>query len=356
MVLVRSIQLAGTLVSAGLNGFLLAHITINRLGPSQTLVSLEWMICLLLCYTALNLLILHTRGRSKKTPWLVFFVVMDILCCGAILAIITLLARAGVPSNCAGMTIDPTADKLKNTVFHDDDNGFSTPRFSDEIPGSRGQLDKLCAYERAYYFISVGLIFTFMAMIVLTILRICQGKYTKNNRVYQTMDALHGQDSYELALKLENSRCASHMSSPRVPPPAPQSEGYMSRRTSMRPPSRQPQSHHNIVTQSIPEQPPSHGFGSPPPHPASPISPLSPIRPEAPSSPPPPLGLGIASDNSAESLAAAAMITDGARFGGGYQPGMSTLPPYSPSSPVHLTPPHNGSADNLGYSTKGSMT
>jgi len=191
---------------------------------------------------------------------------------------------------------------------------------------------------------------------VLSVLRICEGRYIKITRALQTMDALHGQDSFELAAKLENSRHPSHSSSPRLPPPAPQSEGYTSRRTSIRPPSRLPQSQHHVVTQSIPERTPSLVFGSPQGHPVSPrghpVSPVSPVIPNPPASPPPPLGLGIASDSSADSIAAAAMITDGARFGGGYQPGMSTLPPYSASSPV-LSRPHNGSADNLGYSSKG---
>ncbi len=46
------------------------------------------------------------------------------------------------------------------------------------------------------------------------------------------------------------------------------------------------------------------------------------------------MGLGIASDHSQDALAAAAMVTDGPRFSGGrgYQPGMSTLPPYSAGS------------------------
>ncbi len=45
MVTVRSLQLFGTLVCAALNGFLLVNLTINRLGPSQALMSLEWIVC-----------------------------------------------------------------------------------------------------------------------------------------------------------------------------------------------------------------------------------------------------------------------------------------------------------------------
>ena len=57
-----------------------------------------------MCYTAIMLLLLHTRARSKRTSWLVCSIVMDVIGCSAVLAIITLLARAGVPSNCAGLT------------------------------------------------------------------------------------------------------------------------------------------------------------------------------------------------------------------------------------------------------------
>jgi hypothetical protein len=124
MLLVRGVQLVAMLVCAGANGFLLAHTTINRLAPSSILVSLEWIvrytpgpvhpvavsankrsqICVMLCYTALCLLCLHTRRRSKRTSWLAVFVLMDALSMGAVLSIITMLSRAGVPSSCGGLT------------------------------------------------------------------------------------------------------------------------------------------------------------------------------------------------------------------------------------------------------------
>jgi len=41
---VRSLQLLGTLVSGSLNGYLLAYIISNKLGESQVMVCLEWIV------------------------------------------------------------------------------------------------------------------------------------------------------------------------------------------------------------------------------------------------------------------------------------------------------------------------
>jgi hypothetical protein len=200
-------------------------------------------------------------------------------------------------------------------------------------------------------------------VIVLGILRICESKYTKNTVVYQRMNQLHGGESFEMAPKIEDSRQSSSRPSPRIPPPAPPSEGVISRqtsiRTSIRPPSRLPQSPHHIQTYGHAARMPSLSMAL---NSTAEVSPILPdTRPNSPpvghtipsagrpSSPEPAIGTvgyGIISDNSAESMAAAALVTDGPRLSGGggaYQPGQATLPPYSPSSPIYPTEPSNSS-------------
>jgi hypothetical protein len=59
---------------------------------------------IMLVYTVLALLIQHTGGRSKRSGWLTAFIVNDILSIGVAVGLITLLARAGLPSMCVGLT------------------------------------------------------------------------------------------------------------------------------------------------------------------------------------------------------------------------------------------------------------
>ncbi len=44
LVVVRCLQVLGMVVSGSLNGFLVAYLTLRRLGASQTIVCLEWIV------------------------------------------------------------------------------------------------------------------------------------------------------------------------------------------------------------------------------------------------------------------------------------------------------------------------
>lgn len=126
LVFVRCLQILGTLVSAILNGFLLVYIHVNKLGLSSNMFSLEIMVrttgitatystedsnssqqtCVTLIYTAVVLLVQHTGRRHlrARTSLIATFVVGDVLLTGLMIAIISIMARAGVPSNCFGLT------------------------------------------------------------------------------------------------------------------------------------------------------------------------------------------------------------------------------------------------------------
>lgn len=98
-------------------------------------------------------------------------------------------------------------------------------RFSDETLGHKGELDRYCAFERSVYFIAIGLIFTLMIAIVLSVLRICEGRYTKNTRVDELLGQLERANEKEQQSPLL-------MTTPRfITPP---SEGIITRQTSIR--------------------------------------------------------------------------------------------------------------------------
>ena len=212
--------------------------------------------------------------------------------------------------------------------------GYTTVRFSDESPLHKGQLDKYCALERSFYFIAVAIVFSYTTTITLSILRICEGRYISMKEYQRVLNALHGDgSSYELANKTEQAhRVVSVASlSPQVPAPSP-SEAF----TSPRPPihlatTASPPHQPHLITQAIPPCPKlsvsvASSSRSPPP-----------LPPPLPRSPPLPVGLGVATDDSQDHIAASAMITDGPRFNGGYEPGILALPPYSPRSPSRMS-------------------
>ena len=61
-------------------------------------------ICAVLGYSTVAIIFQRTKRRSKNTSWLGCFVFFDVLFCAITLGIITLLARAGLPVHCKGMT------------------------------------------------------------------------------------------------------------------------------------------------------------------------------------------------------------------------------------------------------------
>jgi hypothetical protein len=138
LVFVRVVQIIGTLMSASLNGFLLVWIHVNRLGLTDDMFALEIMVCtitrrvschdhkllspsltdlatlscsrqtcIMLIYTASVLLLQHTggrRGRRNNSRLVIAFVIGDVISTGLTVGISTMLARAGVPIHCGGLT------------------------------------------------------------------------------------------------------------------------------------------------------------------------------------------------------------------------------------------------------------
>ncbi|KAB5566403.1 hypothetical protein GE09DRAFT_1218665 [Coniochaeta sp. 2T2.1] len=201
-----------------MNGFLLAWIHVKDLGLKQNIVVLELMIAIMFLYSLLALGVIHSQGRSKRAGWLAFFIVGDVLNIGLAVGLITVLARAGLPIICVGLT-------HVGFGLERPDPEFTTIGFSDGQAGHKGKLDKLCTLERSVYFIAVGLVFNFMATIVLAVLRICEGSYTRTSKVSELLNSLERADDKEYQSPLL-------MTAPRfIPPP---SEGIITRQTSLR--------------------------------------------------------------------------------------------------------------------------
>ncbi|KAB5583061.1 hypothetical protein GE09DRAFT_1077441 [Coniochaeta sp. 2T2.1] len=220
MALLRVFQTFPLLAAGIMNGFLLAWIHVKDLGLKQNVVVLELMIAIMFLYSLLALGVIHSQGRSKRAGWLAFFIVGDVLNIGLAVGLITVLARAGLPIMCVGLTHGNLGFGLERT-----DPSFTTIGFSDGQAGHKGKLDKLCTLERSVYFIAVGLVFNFMATIVLAVLRICEGTYTRTSKVSELLNSLERADDKEYQSPLL-------MTAPRfIPPP---SEGIITRQTSLR--------------------------------------------------------------------------------------------------------------------------
>ncbi|KAI5856715.1 hypothetical protein GGS23DRAFT_588843 [Durotheca rogersii] len=328
----RLLQASGTLVTAIMNGFLLAYVHLNRLGLANSMFCLEMMICVAFIYSSIVLLMQHVGSRRQRTSTtlIAVFVVGDLMFNGLTIAIITLLARAGLPSDCHGLTrtnVEPgDAPDLPR-------EGFDTIRFGNKERGEKGQLDRYCSMERGFYCIAVALVFTYTITVVLAVLRIFERRWTGQDR-------LHTFASVDNVYRLDH--VGSKVNSPstgRAPENLePSTEGVMpAPRTS--PILRIPP----VVVPSggAPGPRVPHGQAQSEPFPVSPVSAASPTSQVSPISTVARHHTSFASsaaldasigglmvNHTMESTAEAAMITDGYRHPP--QPGMPSLPPYSP--------------------------
>lgn len=67
LVVVRSLQVLGMLISAVLNGFLLVYIHLNRLGLSGTMLALEVMVSIR-CVASICIVVIDKMARHVL-PW-----------------------------------------------------------------------------------------------------------------------------------------------------------------------------------------------------------------------------------------------------------------------------------------------
>ncbi|KAI0601012.1 hypothetical protein F4775DRAFT_476397 [Biscogniauxia sp. FL1348] len=322
LVVLRIFQVLAEFVSATMNGFLLAYIQVNKLAYSNSLFALELMACAALIYSSLVLLIQHTgrRRHNSSTAMIGTFLVLDVLLIGMLIGMITVLAGAGVPSNCHGMTRD---NMLDGDAPDQPPEGYSTIRFGDG-KDKKGELDRYCAIEKGFFDITLILVFTYIATITLGALRVAERHYTIGGSAdSQTKE----EEGYQLDNVQSNSHRQESATSPRnVSVPA---QGILATVSSEN--SAATHSQNTIASNSN-----YQSFGAQQqqmPHHVSPVSPVSPLTPmnrtfdASPTfEPPSPMGGSMiihATDEAAE-----ATITDGYRHQ--MQSRMPSLPPYSP--------------------------
>ncbi|KXX73365.1 COPII coat assembly protein sec16 [Madurella mycetomatis] len=227
----RSLQLLGAASAAAAQGYVIIQINVR-----ENVVILELLIIMLLVYSALVSVFLHAKRRVKSTVWLACSTICDIFCCGALIAIITILANFGFPTLCGGMGPDST--------------GFCTP-------------------EIYFYFVAIALIFSYIATLLLTVCCIFELNHTKNTKVNELLESLQRADDINLKVfkALDPPSPPPRTPVSNLPPRPPASEGIISRATSFR----------STVTMSTPSGPSAYRPGSF--HHGLPLIPRRPVPP-----------------------------------------------------------------------------
>ncbi|KAI1458150.1 hypothetical protein F4805DRAFT_457064 [Annulohypoxylon moriforme] len=323
----RLLQVAGTLVTAVMNGFLLVYIHVNRLGLTTGMFCLEMMVCVALIYSGIVLLFQHSGApqRRSSTPLITTVVAGDVVLNGIMIAVVTVLARAGLPTNCYGLT---RSDMENGDAKNDPPKGYGTIRFGDGH--IKGVLDQYCGLEQSFYFIAAALIFTYMLTTTLGVLRIFEQRWNhgQNNTLFTSTNDLYQLGHIRSKIHSPNiSRDLENAEPSREGVLTPPSRPDTSIQTRVFRPSedihRDQTFHEQAQTQHLPVSPVSAT--------TSPISQVSPISPAThhrrsfmthPGMLDTSMG-GLMIDHSAE-----AMVTDGYRPR--IQPGMRSLPRYSP--------------------------
>ncbi|KAI1777254.1 hypothetical protein F4818DRAFT_342145 [Hypoxylon cercidicola] len=330
----RLLQILGTLVTAVMNGFLLVYIHTHRLGFAESMFCLETLACVAFIYSAVVLLVQHTgnRRRRSSTPLIATFIVGDVVFNGVTIAIITILARTGLPTDCHGLT---RSDFDTDDAPDEPPEGYQTVRFGNGDLGIKGELDKYCTLERGFYFIAVALVFTYMLTAALGVLRIFERHWMEKGRV----DPLFASTDNVYQLNHIGSKIQSPNPSRDLANAVASSEGIITP-TSRTAPTLQTQ---GVVSSGdlgrdrpFHEQGQTHQVAVSPVSAASPISQVSPISPVLQQRG----SLMVSQDALDASVgglmivspdpAAEAAVTDGYRHQ--QHPGMPSLPPYSPGS------------------------
>lgn len=349
--LTRCVQIIASLIASGLHGFLFGYLAINKLGMAQNVVVLQFMMTAWFAFVVVAFSVVHTRGRSRNTTWLVATIAGDICFVWVGLAIITLLSHAGVPTNCAGLTRPPNPD---DETLRDPAQGYTSIRFTNQWNGAKGELDRYCALERIFYGAALVLTNLQIVTVILSILRICQGMYIKKTKaaaqaseqvlhVLREADKLksksYSQDSAAPGGGIRDAAgfaqqqhhhhgCDHGANIPLQHLAMPPSDDTLG----VRPPAlhSQVQLHHHHHCQH-------HRQQQPLPSPVSPVSPQLFASPSGSSSGLPPTqprpNLFTGYDSPEEEAAAAALVTDGSSRSTDLESGYgssSGLPPYTP--------------------------
>ncbi|KAI1473106.1 uncharacterized protein F4812DRAFT_39545 [Daldinia caldariorum] len=333
LLLTRLLQVSCTLVTAVMNGFLLAYIHRNRLGVTTSMFCLEMMICIALIYSGLVLSIQHSGNQRRRSSTILatIFVAGDVLLTGIMIAIISVLSRTGLPTDCHGLTRD---DMEKGDAPDNPPPEYDT-RFGDG-DDIKGLLDKYCSLEQSFYSIAIALVFTYMLTITLGALRIFEQRWNQRqkDRLFPSTDDIYQPDHLGPEIQSTNAE--------RDP-----DDAVRSRERVLTPTARANPIIQTVNVESSSEIHGDRAFNDQrrtQPLPVSPVSIASRISQVSPISPVmhqhglfhmasqdmPDMSAGNSMMSHSSDLAAEAMVIDGYRYT--VQPRIPPLPAYSPSS------------------------
>lgn len=378
IVSVRSLQLMGSFIPGALNGWLLYWIDHKGITLAQSMIILQILITLLFSYTLLSLVVMHGYKFAQRPQWMTGSVCFDVVFCFLAVAIISILGIAGVPDNCSGLSItvnitSPSVSKQDRIGL--EHSGFNAMGFTDEKGPNRGTLDQYCGMERAFYFFTLAIILSFIFIIIMSVISVCQMRMYSKKELHDLLQERENMIKLEYKIQ-EQEALSTPTPTQNMSPVAPQSnDGFpanntrpnslsrpMSRTTYQTTPSsssRPTRPGLRYAADSIPGPSSSssssyRGRGQQQqPHHNEPVSPLSPDSP-VPSSSIAPLphdrGFILSATDVSANLA---MVADGSR---GYTPGQShahqaagavELPPYSPGNNMRAMHGHGGESNDI---------
>jgi len=169
--------------------------------------ALEIIAGIVLLYTSIVMLVLHTCKKSTRRRYLVTFLVWDLLFVGVAIAMISIYSFAGVPNNCSGMT---RANYGPGDAPDDPAPGFTTVRFGQGLWGSYGELDIYCDIPRVDYAFCVLLIFSYILSIVLAMFRILSPRYTQNTDIEKLCEEAEAKGKKAFSDAASSTRASLH--------------------------------------------------------------------------------------------------------------------------------------------------
>jgi hypothetical protein len=122
MLYTRLVQFSAAIIMVSSNGWLMSYIIRGRLGFGMNQYAVElavsWISLELeayklinwikvghfTVYTLLEIFFLHCLHKSSKKNWLIAFIIWDLAFIGLLMGVMTILAIAGVPRSCYGIT------------------------------------------------------------------------------------------------------------------------------------------------------------------------------------------------------------------------------------------------------------
>ncbi|KAI3394408.1 hypothetical protein diail_2820 [Diaporthe ilicicola] len=274
-------------------------------------------------------------------------------------AIISILAYTGVPSNCGGLTTDDgTSVSSEDGQAPSWLKGFNETGFSNGQDHVKGALDQYCGMERAFYFIAVAIILSYLIAIILSVLRVCELKMIPKEKVDELLR--EREEMINLEHKIQDQEASAATPTNSTTPVLPQGNRDFGAASTHPNPHHTPTSrstHDTTASSSVrPARPqiryadsmpgPSSSSSYRTPHPTEPVSPITPVSPVSTAALPHDRGFILSATDVSANLA---MIADGPRYSpqAAANADHNQLPPYSPGNNRAAMHGHGGESNDI---------